>query len=64
MSLTIGMDVQYVGTGITGRTSVLTREQAEIGSLIAGGEDSLQTEVVDRVEGEQYRQMGRSTVTS
>ena len=58
------MDVQYVGTGITGRTSVLTREQEEIGSLIAGGEDSLQAEVMDRVEGEQYRQMGRCTVTS
>jgi hypothetical protein len=64
LSLTLGMDVQYVGTGIIGRTCVLTREQEEIGSLIAGEEDSLQAEVMDRAEGEPYRQMERSTVTS
>ena len=38
LSLTTGMDVQYVGTEITGRVSVLTREQIETDS-VAGGED-------------------------
>ena len=58
------MDAPYVETGVTGRISVLTREQTETDLLMAREEGRFKAEVMVREEDELCRQMGRSTVTS